>query len=392
MPAIGSATETAFLIIAVIQAVFALIWACGAWWVISARRAIWHWAIWSALGCVTWGILAAEFQSPPLIGVLIGMSGAIFLQRGIRLFIGHEPAHRLHAVLLLVVVAASTLPAQRRYIQTTIDFSVLAWLYFDIARDLYRHAHVQLRFRWPIVLALPVLLGAIGWGSRAVRALLWPDSVLSEMVVDSSLNVASALTYVVLVLSLHATLIALVVGRLIDELRKLSMHDALTGLLNRRAIEETLHAQFRSSRRSGESFVVMMLDLDYFKRINDEFGHATGDLALKHVSALLLSALRDIDRLARFGGEEFVVLMPGATLAQAKPIAERLRALLVANPLLENGKQVPLSVSIGIAQWHGNDDDAPLLLQRADAALFQAKVQGRNRVASSATQTPIFQA
>ncbi len=102
---------------------------------------------------------------------------------------------------------------------------------------------------------------------------------------------------------------ALVVGRLVDELRKLSMHDGLTGLLNRRAMEETLQAQVRSSRRSGESFVVMMLDLDYFKRINDQFGHAVGDIAsLQHLRTrpqspfkqVLHSAVR-IGCCSRFG-------------------------------------------------------------------------------------------
>jgi diguanylate cyclase (GGDEF)-like protein len=170
---------------------------------------------------------------------------------------------------------------------------------------------------------------------------------------------------------------------LIDELRKLSMYDALTGLLNRRAMEEALHAQVRSSRRSDEPFAVMMLDLDYFKRINDDFGHGVGDLALQHVSALLRSALRDIDSLARFGGEEFVVLMPGANLAEAESVAERLRNLLSATPMKNDSYQVPLSISIGVAEWLSSEDDSSQLLLRADAALFQAKVQGRNRVVAS---------
>jgi diguanylate cyclase (GGDEF)-like protein len=157
-------------------------------------------------------------------------------------------------------------------------------------------------------------------------------------------------------------------------------------------MEETLHAQIRSSRRSGESFAVMMLDLDYFKRINDDYGHAIGDLALKHVSTMLSSALRDVDRLARYGGEEFVVLMPGASLAQAEPAAEQLRALLAANPLASEAAQVTLSVSIGVAEWRGADDDSPLLLQRADAALFQAKVQGRNRVVAASPRAAFAQA
>jgi len=203
------------------------------------------------------------------------------------------------------------------------------------------------------------------------------------MEANSALNLNAALTYIVLALALHATLMALVVGRLIDELRRLSMYDALTGLLNRRAMEEALQAQIRSSRRGGETFAVMMLDLDYFKRINDDFGHGVGDLALKHVSSLLRGALRDIDSLARFGGEEFVVLMPGATLSHAEPIAERLRTLLYSTPMASEANLVSLSISIGVAEWVQSDDDLSHLLLRADAALFQAKVQGRNRVVAA---------
>jgi diguanylate cyclase (GGDEF)-like protein len=256
----------------------------------------------------------------------------------------------------------------------------LGVIFFAIARDLYLHARDQLRFRLPWLLPLPLILGGLGYGSRALRALLDPNSVLTQMSTDSALNVGSALTYVVLVLALHATLVVLVVARLVSELRRLSHYDALTNLLNRRAMEETLDSHIHRNRRNIDGFVVMMLDLDHFKRINDQHGHAIGDLALKHVSTVLFSAMRDTDHLARFGGEEFVVLMPGTTLDQAHPVADRLRELVATNPLVHFEIRVAMSVSIGIAQWHGAAEDSSHLLSRADAALFQAKVLGRNRV------------
>lgn len=391
MPAVWSATEAAFFIIAVLQAVFAVIWACGAWWVQSSRPALAHWAAWSALGSITWLILAAKFESPPLFGILLGVLTVIALQRGIRYFIGREPPHQMHLAALAIVMLASPLADSQRHLQAGTNFGVLALLNAYIAYDLYRHAQEHLRMRWPVVLAAPLLLGSLSYGARAVRALAQPESVLAEMAADSALNLGGAITYIVLVLALHATLVALVVGRLVDELRKLSLHDALTGLLNRRAMEETLHAQIRSSKRSGQRFALMMLDLDYFKRINDAYGHAIGDLALQHVSALLKNALRDVDHLARFGGEEFVVLMPDASRVDAEPVAERLRTLLASKPLAHEGIEVSLSVSIGIAEWRGADDNSPALLQRADAALFQAKVQGRNRVVSADESALVFQ-
>jgi len=383
MLASWSATEIAFLMIAVMQAVCAVIWAAGAWWAKNARLAIAHWAVGAALSSLTWLILALSFQSPPLTGILAGVLATIILQRGIRLFIGRSPTRSSQWIALLAVTAVALINPSQRFIHAAVNFGVLAWLNLEIAYDLYGHARTGLRFRRPIVLALPVLLGGVGYALRALRAIFSPESVITEMEANSALNLNAALTYIVLALALHATLMALVVGRLIDELRRLSMYDALTGLLNRRAMEEALQAQIRSSRRGGETFAVMMLDLDYFKRINDDFGHGVGDLALKHVSSLLRGALRDIDSLARFGGEEFVVLMPGATLSHAEPIAERLRTLLYSTPMASEANLVSLSISIGVAEWVQSDDDLSHLLLRADAALFQAKVQGRNRVVAA---------
>lgn len=372
--------------IALIQAAFAVVWSIGAYMVSTARRAVAHWAAWAVLSCVTWLILSAKLQSPPLIGVVVGVVGVIALQRGIRLFIGREPTHRLHVVLLVGIIVAYWIGSspERRYFQAAVNFGVLAWLYFDIARDLHAHARDQLQFRWPALLALPLLLGGIAYGARAVRAVMDPGLVMTQMAADSTLNVRAALIFVVLVVALHATLMVLVAGRLMSELRRLSRHDALTGLLNRRAMEEMLDAQVARSRRSGEPFVLMMLDLDHFKRINDQHGHAVGDLALKHVSALLGSAIGQADCLARFGGEEFVLLMPAAALSRGEPVAERLRELLSATPLTHAAQSVALSVSIGVAQWRGAGDELSQLLLRADAALFQAKVQGRNRVVLAA--------
>ena len=258
MPPTWSATEVAFFIIALIQAAFGVVWSIGAYTVPTARRAIAHWAAWAVLSSITWLILSAKLQSPPLLGIVVGVLAAISLQRGIRLFIGRQPAYRLHVALLVATVAASWIGAnpQRRYLQAAINFSVLAWLYFDIGRDLYAHARNQLRFRWPALLALPVLLGCAAYGTRAIRAIVDPGSVLTQMAADSALNVRAALVFVVLVVALHATLMVLVAGRLMSELRRLSRHDALTGLLNRRAMEETLDAQVARSRRSGETFVL----------------------------------------------------------------------------------------------------------------------------------------
>ena len=233
---------------------------------------------------------------------------------------------------------------------------------------------------------MPMIFAAVGFGFRAVRAVLDPGSVASEMIRDSALNVGSAFAYIVLTLAFHATLMVLVAARLTAQLRHRSRHDGLTGLLDRRAIDEALQAQIQRSRRTGETFSVLMLDLDHFKAINDRFGHAAGDRALKHVAALLREVLREVDRLGRVGGEEFLAMMPGAALDAAGPVAERVRERLAANPMMLDSIPVLLSASIGMAQWNAPDEDASRLVGRADSALYAAKALGRDRVVAAGAE------
>jgi len=272
-----------------------------------------------------------------------------------------------------------------RALRAGVNFGLLAALYLMMAFDLRRYARDDLHWRVPLVLSLPVLLGAFGFGSRALRALLWPESVPNEMTVHSALNVGSALAYIVLVLLMHATLMALVVTRLLGQLQQLARRDALTGLLNRRAMHAALDQHARRHRRAADTFSVLMIDVDHFKDVNDRHGHEAGDRALMHISRLMAQALRAQDRLARFGGEEFVVLLPASNLARALAEAESLRLQVRGQPLQLGELSVPLSVSIGVAEWAGAGEDLSRLLARADDALYRAKRLGRDRV-EAATQ------
>ena len=132
-----------------------------------------------------------------------------------------------------------------------------------------------------------------------------------------------------------------------------------------------------------------MLDLDYFKKINDRFGHLTGDEALKHFTAIAARELRDGEHFARLGGEEFAALLPATELDAAVIVAERIRAATAAAAFAdEHGTEVPLSVSIGVTEL-APEDDRPLdVLNRADKALYLTKASGRNRVALTRTNRP----
>jgi diguanylate cyclase (GGDEF)-like protein len=175
----------------------------------------------------------------------------------------------------------------------------------------------------------------------------------------------------VLLLSIGAVLMA--TDRVRTELEHMATHDALTGTLNRRAILECCADEHERSLRYKQPFALMMIDLDHFKTINDTHGHQHGDRVLVHFAESTRSALRRADRFGRYGGEEFLVLLPNTTADVALPVAERIRAALSA------GHALDCQASIGLTHWRGPEDTLDAMLGRADAALYQAKAQGRNQ-------------
>ena len=169
--------------------------------------------------------------------------------------------------------------------------------------------------------------------------------------------------------------------RMNEELLVLATTDFLTGLPNRREFMARLDdEQARIQRDVSGCATVLLLDLDHFKRINDELGHAAGDAVLRHLAALMRDSARKIDMLGRVGGEEFAILLPGTELEAAAVFAERLRLRIAATPLALDGRGVTATASIGIAALNGADSGGDAALIRADQALYRAKRGGRNRV------------
>jgi diguanylate cyclase (GGDEF)-like protein/PAS domain S-box-containing protein len=172
--------------------------------------------------------------------------------------------------------------------------------------------------------------------------------------------------------------------RLEAELVEMATTDFLTGLFNRRNFMARMAAELdRLKRFDIPHAAVLMLDLDHFKRVNDNFGHAVGDAVLKHFATLVRDELRKIDTGGRVGGEEFAILLLGADLTAARQFAERLRAKVADTPLVHEGQSIPVTVSIGIATLDADDSSADAALTRADTALYEAKRTGRNRVCVS---------
>jgi two-component system cell cycle response regulator len=167
-----------------------------------------------------------------------------------------------------------------------------------------------------------------------------------------------------------------------EAMRFKATHDILTGVWNRGAILETLEREIWRSRREGLSLGVLIADLDHFKSVNDTYGHAAGDAVLREVTKRMQSDVRPYDAVGRYGGEEFLILLPGCNGPDTREKAERLRNAISREPVATSGGNLKVTMSIGgAATGDWPEDNANQILQMADSALYRAKGEGRNRTA-----------
>lgn len=172
------------------------------------------------------------------------------------------------------------------------------------------------------------------------------------------------------------------------DLERLAMIDPLTGVANRRYFYQRAAIEIVAAYRRRAPLTCLMLDIDFFKRVNDGHGHAAGDQVLKRVAEIIATGIRPYDLLGRLGGEEFAVLLPDADQKTAMAIADRLRIAVGASPALVDGIPLPVTISIGVSALVPEDATIDPLLDRADRALYQAKKAGRNRVVGADHEKP----
>ena len=168
--------------------------------------------------------------------------------------------------------------------------------------------------------------------------------------------------------------------RNLDDLKRHANVDGLTGLLNRSAFLREAGQRLEACKASGSACALLMLDVDHFKRVNDDYGHETGDRALRLVADAMTAPLPADALLARCGGEEFVALVAGCDATAAQALANRIRLAVKQATLQVNGLPLELSVSVGVAQLSDSSDDLSLLMRRADQAMYRAKQSGRDQV------------
>jgi|UniRef100_UPI00404B8433 two-component system, cell cycle response regulator len=173
---------------------------------------------------------------------------------------------------------------------------------------------------------------------------------------------------------------ALKLGSTMEALRLLATRDELTGLLNRRVFEGVLKEEMERSRRFGRSFALALLDIDHFKSVNDTHGHPVGDAVLRELANRFQSCVRSVDRVMRYGGEEFIILMLESDLGMARALVERLCAEIREEVVHADGKELNITISAGVAVFPTDGNNRNDIVQAADLALYSAKENGRDRM------------
>lgn len=255
----------------------------------------------------------------------------------------------------------------------------------------------------PLIMAtLGIKLGGWFFAGFLVScvSVLYAADLLGEWAAPYPESITPQLTITLLSLGLLAAIIEFATDyaftnnqELTNRLRQQALKDDLTGLANRRAMRQTLFREIARSQRTGRPISLLMVDIDFFKKINDTFGHDVGDQALRWLAEVFLATLRVTDVASRWGGEEFLILLPETDLQQAFYVANRIRETVEEQNLPDCPQDVHFTVSCGIANSHTDSfdpvTDIDLLTNMADENLYKAKHNGRNRVEPQVSMTEI---
>jgi diguanylate cyclase (GGDEF)-like protein len=260
---------------------------------------------------------------------------------------------------------------------TVLGATLLAVSLYPTTRILRELPSGPVKTRWEVLRGFIVLFIA---GYLVCLVLFSRESGTSHLVVSGIFLLGAVFVLLVCLLA-HGTVRDV---RRIATLESENITDPLMGIYNRRHLERRLEEEFARARRYGFPLSLLLLDIDHFKKVNDRYGHAAGDLVLKGVGALLKESLRAVDVPARYGGEEAVVLLPHTRDAEAAILAERIRGKIGSHPFPAGdlpfpGDAVRCTVSIGIAGMTPECKEAAQLLRMADTAMYRAKQEGRNR-------------
>lgn len=364
-----------FLAIALQQLVFAGMWLALAWQRL-ARRASLVWSVTSLLIAMGISLIALRGQIHPWVSFVAAntlmLLAFLTLRHGVMRFVRRATNNR-HLPWLVLAFAAVLTALERTGHYTLLAASCallwgaillhLAWL---IARDL----RIEFGPWLARVCALPLVGVALSFAPRAF--VLSTDATVQT---SPGGGLAGALVMCATMLALNLSLVGLMVARIVLRLRHHSDHDPLTGLLNRRSMQTRMTSETTRVARYGGQFALLSIDIDHFKHVNDTRGHPAGDRVLCEVAATLRQLVRQVDSVARVGGEEFWVLLPATDAQGAMHMAQRMRMAVREGP-----QGVTVSIGVATAPVAASQETVEALLHRLDDALYRAKREGRDRV------------
>lgn len=343
-------------------------------------RGLGHWSLGLLFLVAGMALFALRGRAPDWL-TMLGANAALLWGIGLpmigtELFFGRRPSWRLYHAVWMVGVAglAWLLLVAPDFSRRVAWFSALVLVFYAAQLALVVR-HGERHFSSYFFAALMLIQIAVVC-TRGVAALLYgADSV--DLLKGSPVAALYVATGNVMSLLLNVAFMAVATRRLQTILERRSTLDPLTLVLNRRGFADVYAKEKAQLWRAARPLALMSIDLDHFKSINDRFGHGTGDAVLRHVACQIGEALRESDSVARFGGEEFVVLLPDTRQALALGVAARIRASLCEG---RDPQLPPYTVSIGVACQATPAETLDALLARADAALYRAKANGRDRI------------
>jgi len=240
-------------------------------------------------------------------------------------------------------------------------------------------AHQLNHHKANLMMAMSYLFFAIFFTLRVIVTI--SEKPLGDFMNAGLLHSLAIITYQFIVIITSFGLVWIVSHKIHNTLKDQATHDPLTGVFNRRALEEILSVEHSRSLRNQSPLSVVMLDIDYFKRLNDRYGHGAGDQVLVLIADILVKNTRDYDSVARFGGEEFIILLPSTQTNKAKKVAEKLRAKIEQHDYkIEDKQKVEITASFGVTSCDLAQEAWLNVLDRCDKALYLAKESGRNNV------------
>ena len=365
---------------------YAIGWLLSSLLLRDERRAVLCWA--GFMACIGLGFLLTSQRGEPRTWLAFNGSGVAFIGGLLLLWIGlaafYRRSRHYREQLVTFVVLAGLLAwmgtgVEQAPARVLLTYGADMWITLRLMTTIHSAVRADYGQRLAVTIASPAVLIIAAFAVPFGRQLMDLDRPVEIHRFDEA-NLQSLYLYMVAAAVFNFGFMAVVTHRLLARLRDLSHRDALTGLFNRRAIEQELQREWRRWRRRRDGFALLSIDLDHFKQINDTHGHAGGDQVLIETSRRLLAHARDTDTVARTGGEEFLMLLPATDMRGAALAAERLLAHLRIHPITLGGIAVQATASIGIAQVMEGDADVAAALTRADRALYRAKSEGRDRL------------